>query len=307
MLHHTDDAVDPRLQGRAPNRTAERRNPECSGRHRSRRACRRRPAAASIRLPGRSSRCAVVFQPKGTTSTGMGCRSGHRRSTILLSSTTMAKRRLAAATSFSSSSAPPRPLIRFRVPRSTSSAPSIARSMWPCSSSVVRGMARLRASAAVLSELGMPVMRSPWATRRPMAVTAAMAVDPLPSPITIPFSASAAAASATASLSSSCVGIPLLYPLQNHRRAVEIAAQIHIQAGVHQVGSAELRLPAPPACCRWLPPYTAPFRRARADTMVGAAVLYSWECRKANSTACLPSAETYWLAVTSPSRGESSR
>ena len=37
--------------------------------------------------------------------------------------------------------------------------------------------------------------------------------------------------------------------------------------------------------------------------MVGAAVLYCCECRKANTTACLPSAATYWFAVTSSVRG----
>src|ERR1035437_367666 len=37
--------------------------------------------------------------------------------------------------------------------------------------------------------------------------------------------------------------------------------------------------------------------------MVGAAVLYCCECRRANTTACLPSAATYSFTVTSLVRG----
>ena len=50
-------------------------------------------------------------------------------STTLLSSATMTRRAVALATIFSRSSAPPRPLMRWSVPTSTSSAPSMVRSM----------------------------------------------------------------------------------------------------------------------------------------------------------------------------------
>ena len=74
----------------------------------------------------------VTSSPKATTSTGTGA-CVPSRSTSLAPSTTMARRRLALATIFSRSKAPPSPLIRFRVPRSTSSAPSIVRSICRCS------------------------------------------------------------------------------------------------------------------------------------------------------------------------------
>jgi hypothetical protein len=78
-------------------------------------------------LPNAASRCAVAAWPNGSTSTGTGARVPSR-STSLSAPATTTKRRLDSATIFSRSSAPPSPLISRSVPRSISSAPSIARS-----------------------------------------------------------------------------------------------------------------------------------------------------------------------------------
>jgi hypothetical protein len=95
----------------------------------------RRPTLA----PSTSRDVWVTSSPKGTTSTGTGAFIANR-STSLPASTTMARRWLAAATIFSRSNAPPDPLIRFSVPRSTSSAPSIVRSICRCSLNEVSGI-----------------------------------------------------------------------------------------------------------------------------------------------------------------------
>src|SRR5215472_1927621 len=84
-----------------------------------------------------------------------------RRSTSLAPSMMMASRRLLDATIFSCSRAPPSPFIRLSVARSTSSAPSIARSIWRCGVKEVNGMPSAFARAAVRSEVGIPTKRNP--------------------------------------------------------------------------------------------------------------------------------------------------
>jgi hypothetical protein len=76
-------------------------------------------------------------------------------------STMIMSRRLATATIFSRSSAPSSPLIRLSVPRSTSSAPSVVRSIRRCSAKDVSGIPAAAAWAAVPSDVGMSRKRRP--------------------------------------------------------------------------------------------------------------------------------------------------
>jgi hypothetical protein len=161
------------------------------GSRRHRRATRRDCAWPSRDCSGERS--------KATTSTGSDVRVPSR-STILLPSTTIARRWLAAATIFSRNKAPPSPLIRLSVQCSTSSAPSIVRSIWRCSLNEVSGMSAAFARAAVRSDVGMPTKRRPCRWRRASASTAKAAVEPLPSPTTMSFSTNCTAASAAARL-----------------------------------------------------------------------------------------------------------
>ncbi len=96
--------------------------------------------------------------------------------------------------------APPSPLIKFSVPRSTSSAPSMVRSICRCSAKELSGMPAVVARAAVSSEVGIPMTRRPWRWRWARASSAKAAVEPLPRPTTMPSSTSATAASAAARL-----------------------------------------------------------------------------------------------------------
>jgi hypothetical protein len=80
-------------------------------------------------------------------------------------------RRLATATIFSRSSAPSSPLIRLSVPRSTSSAPSVVRSIRRCSAKDVSGIPAAAAWAAVPSDVGMSRKRRPSRCRCARAST----------------------------------------------------------------------------------------------------------------------------------------
>src|SRR5262249_17168898 len=77
-------------------------------------------------------------------------------------------------------------LMRFSVSRSTSSAPSMVRSISRCSRNDVSGMFAAFAWAAVRSEVGMPMNCNPSRWRRPSASIAKVAVEPVPSPTTMP-------------------------------------------------------------------------------------------------------------------------
>lgn len=65
-----------------------------------------------------------------------------------------------------------------------------------CSAKLVSGTPSPRANAAVVSEVGIPTTRKPFAMRAARASTANAAVDPLPSPTTIPSSTSSMARTA---------------------------------------------------------------------------------------------------------------
>src|SRR5580704_4804075 len=113
----------------------------------------------------------------------------------------MTSRRLAAATIFSRNKAPPNPLIRLSERRSTSSAPSIVKSMRWCSAKLASDMPRLRACVAVRSEVGIPTILSPFATRAPSPSTTKKAVEPVPRPTTMPSSTYSTARYAASCLS----------------------------------------------------------------------------------------------------------
>src|SRR5579863_4321475 len=149
--------------------------------------------------PKLSIRRAVDCHPNGITSTGTTPQPS--RSTSFDSSATITSRALALATIFSRSSAPPRPLIKFSVPSSTSSAPSIVKSTRGWSESVESGMPSARACSAVRSEVGIPTMRRPCRMRAASGSRISDAVEPVPSPTTITSSISATAQSAAAFLS----------------------------------------------------------------------------------------------------------
>ena len=104
----------------------------------------RRRAARSPRARGRRGTPLPASTANCTTSTGNAALLPSTGESFA-SSTTITSRRLACATIFSCSSAPPPPLIRLSS-GSTSSAPSIVRSMTGCSASVVSGMPTSRAS-----------------------------------------------------------------------------------------------------------------------------------------------------------------
>ena len=133
-----------------------------------------------------STRVFVVCQPKGITSSGSG--NAPRVSTFLAASAITIMRSLAVATTFSCKCAPPPPLIRLRS-ASYSSAPSMVRSNHLASSRVTTSMPRLCASAAVLLDVGTPlILRPSFFTRSPRQRTIHAAVDPVPRPTRIPVS-----------------------------------------------------------------------------------------------------------------------
>ncbi len=139
-----------------------------------------------------------------TTSTGSARCATRAAATSLVSSTTITSRRLAWATIFSWRSAPPAPLIRLKS-GSTSSAPSMVRSMTGCSANVVSGMPTSAASSALAFDVGMPstFCRSPDPTSTPIRRIADSVVLPVPSPTTMPELTKSAARSPAACLSSS--------------------------------------------------------------------------------------------------------
>ena len=140
-LDHPDDAADALLQPRRVGDRAEAAVEDAVAAVGDEGLARRRQPQLGDRRPAPRGRALVTSRPKVTTSTGTGA-CVPRRSTSLAPSTMMASRRLAAATIFSRSKAPPSPLIRFSVPRSTSSAPSMVRSIWRCSAKDVERNAR---------------------------------------------------------------------------------------------------------------------------------------------------------------------
>ena len=202
-LDHADDAADAILEPRrVGDRAGEAAVEDAVAAVGDEQA--RPPATAAAGPPRRTPRAPhrTTSMPKATTSTGTGA-CVPSRSTSLAPSTMMASCRLALATIFSRSKAPPSPLIRFKVPRSTSSAPSIVRSIWRCSAKEDSGMPAALACAAVRSDVGMPTKRKPWRCRRARASTANAAVEPVPSPTTMPSWTSSTAASAAARFSAS--------------------------------------------------------------------------------------------------------
>ena len=135
----------------------------------------------------------VAASPNGITSTGSGKRP--RTSTHLVSSAITIMRSDAAATIFSRNSAPPPPLIRLSA-GSTSSAPSIVRSRWSISSSVVSGIPHASAWARVASDVGTPMTFMPARTFSPSRSTKCFAVEPVPSPSFMPSRTSSSARAA---------------------------------------------------------------------------------------------------------------
>ncbi|KHG08708.1 Lipoprotein signal peptidase [Gossypium arboreum] len=110
----------------------------------------------------------------------------------------------AASTIFSRKSAPPRPLTKLRL-GSTSSAPSIARSIRGCKSRVDKGMLSDAACSCVLFEVGIPTMLESWPVERswPILSTTKAAVDPVPRPRIMPDLTDSTALSAASFLRSS--------------------------------------------------------------------------------------------------------
>ena len=134
-------------------------------------------------MPLPSPAC-VAASPNGITSTGSGKRP--RTSTHLVSSAITIMRSDAAATIFSRNSAPPPPLIRLSA-ASISSAPSIVRSRWSISSSVVSGIPqRLGLARASLPRSARRPPCMPAATFSPSRSTKCFAVEPVPSPSFMP-------------------------------------------------------------------------------------------------------------------------
>jgi hypothetical protein len=155
------------------------------------------PDAGAERLEGRLG----CFQPEGDDL------DGHRRLRTqpihqLGAIDDDGRRRLAVATIFSRSKRAPSPLIRLRVPRSTSSAPSIVRSICRCSANEVSGMPAALACAAFAARWECRQSAGPAVTRG-QSLDREAAVEPVPSPTTMPSSTSSTAASAAARLSAS--------------------------------------------------------------------------------------------------------
>src|SRR5690348_101205 len=119
----------------------------------------------------------------------------------------MTTRRLAWATIFSRSSAPPPPLITFSW-GSTSSAPSMVRSISRGISWASRGIPRRWASSQVARDVAKPRMSqsAPWRSSSARWRVAKIAVEPVPRPTTMPDSMSVTACSAACFLYSSCCG-----------------------------------------------------------------------------------------------------
>eukprot|EP01018_Ginkgo_biloba_P013124 Gb_35013 [translate_table: standard] len=129
-------------------------------------------------------------------------------STSFDSSTTTTNLEEAASTIFSRSKAPPRPLTRLSS-GSTSSAPSMARSIFGLSSRTDKGMPNEAACSAVRLEVGMPTisLSFPVLSNSPILATTNAAVEPVPRPNTMPLSTYSTALSAASFFRSSWVSV----------------------------------------------------------------------------------------------------
>lgn len=130
---------------------------------------------------------AVNFQQTGTTSTGtarpLPAQKSHQFRLINNNNELFTR----ALYPFFLSTKTPQPFTKF-IDESTSSAPSMARSITGCESRSDKGIPNKTAWSCVIFEVGIPTMffSFPWCNNSPILSTACVAVESVPSPTTIP-------------------------------------------------------------------------------------------------------------------------